>query len=208
VSLAWAYDLDWSPVPIFQTYSAYSLRLDEVNASALLRNPKLAIVREDVAIDGRFHPWDSPNYNVTLLCHFFPAVADHAWSVWIRSSDRCGASRLVRREVVASQERIGVPPVGKGQVLTMSFAPAAASAVEAVEAAVWKDPRTLRVSTDNSMHTIPIAISQGPLLLAGAGESGRGLGLGVPPKWVSFSLPGSVRFLVRPYDERISSSLP
>src|SRR4051794_22005963 len=35
IGVAWAYDLDWEPLPIFQNYSAYTRELDQLNADAL-----------------------------------------------------------------------------------------------------------------------------------------------------------------------------
>ena len=37
VAAIWANDLDWCPLPAFQSYSAYTSRLDEINAGSLRR---------------------------------------------------------------------------------------------------------------------------------------------------------------------------
>ena len=34
IGAAWAYDLDWQPLPVFQNYSAYTARLDRINSEA------------------------------------------------------------------------------------------------------------------------------------------------------------------------------
>ena len=33
IGVAWAYQLDWDPLPVFQNYQAYTSRLDEANAA-------------------------------------------------------------------------------------------------------------------------------------------------------------------------------
>ncbi len=108
-ALVWALgrDEDWSPPPVFQSYSAYTPRLDRLNAAHLagpdgpdvvLRLPKM--------IDGRNPAWDPPRHLLALACNYdldqvvqaVPAdggdspIASGRWSVLTRrASPRCDA---------------------------------------------------------------------------------------------------------------------
>src|SRR3954453_11299620 len=70
VGAAWAYDLNWSPVPIMQPYSAYDPVLDARNTEHLLATPGMAVLREESIVDDRLQLWDSPRYNMALVCSF------------------------------------------------------------------------------------------------------------------------------------------
>ena len=52
VAAAWAYGLDWLPLPVFQNYTAYTARLDRLNSEAIedpARGPE-RILRENQAL--------------------------------------------------------------------------------------------------------------------------------------------------------------
>jgi hypothetical protein len=55
VAIAWAYDLDWAPMPVFQPYTAYTPSLDRRNAERLADpdGPERILWRAFAAIDGR-----------------------------------------------------------------------------------------------------------------------------------------------------------
>ena len=71
IGAAWAYELDWDPLPVFQNYSAYTPQLDRLNAEAvedpdgperLLRHNPLVVQPEfpTADLDDRFGGWDPP----------------------------------------------------------------------------------------------------------------------------------------------------
>ncbi|HEX5713961.1 MAG TPA: hypothetical protein VFX85_11660, partial [Solirubrobacterales bacterium] len=51
IGAAWAYDLDWDPLPVIQNYSAYTARLDQINSEALVApdGPE-RLLRENVGV--------------------------------------------------------------------------------------------------------------------------------------------------------------
>ena len=70
-SLAWAYGLDWRPVPVFQRYQAYTAKSDGDNAKALesdSRSPDKILRQDSPGLDGRNDLWDSPRYMLNLVC--------------------------------------------------------------------------------------------------------------------------------------------
>ena len=76
ISAAWAHDLDWNPLPVFQNYSAYTRRLDEGNAKALLADPGLRVLRVLGEYPDRQPWWETPAYTLALLCNFTPVASD------------------------------------------------------------------------------------------------------------------------------------
>ncbi len=105
--VAWAYNLDWQPLPVFQEYSAYTEELDRINAeSAAAPDGSDRILRENVSrvdptyphptIDGRYPAWDPPATHVAMLCNFEALRTTGRWQVLGRVANRCGRRRLIR----------------------------------------------------------------------------------------------------------------
>lgn len=90
IAAAWAHDLDWAPVPVIQSYAAFTPDLDRMNARDLVSDPDRVILREALAIDVRNSLWDSPYYTYVIACRFIPAVADARWVVLTHTGSRCG----------------------------------------------------------------------------------------------------------------------
>jgi hypothetical protein len=162
-SVAWAYGLNWHPVPVFQDYSAYTPALDGVNTRMLLSTPRMAVLRQPLVVDDRLQAWDPPSYNRALVCYFEPAMADPGWVALIRRSDRCGAPRTLRSLAVPAGRSVDVPVVGGNQMLTMSFTPRPSS-VRALISLVAKDPEPLRVTFAGQVVRLPRSLAGGPLM--------------------------------------------
>jgi hypothetical protein len=128
IGVAWAYDLDWDPLPVFQNYSAYTSRLDRLNSEALASpdGPE-RLLRENVGlvypefptrgIDNRFPGWDPPEQARTALCHFAPVRTTERWQVLARTPDRCGPSRPLGSAEPSPGEAVDVPAPGPGEVV-------------------------------------------------------------------------------------------
>ena len=128
IGAAWAYNLDWQPLPVFQNYSAYTSRLDQINSEALAdpAGPE-RILRENVglvypefptrSIDGRFPGWDPPQQARTALCHFAVVEATARWQVLARTPNRCGPSRPLGSVESDPGAAIEVPVPGPGEVV-------------------------------------------------------------------------------------------
>jgi hypothetical protein len=135
-SIAWAYDLEWRPAPVFQAYQAYTSELDQRNADALSSDdgPR-RILRHAVAqggrtlppsgfegasrsalqgsnshsIDGRYGPYDAPATTLAMLCHFEALRTSRAYQVLGRVPDRCGEPRPLLSLPADYGEPIEVP---------------------------------------------------------------------------------------------------
>ena len=74
VSLAPANNLNWQPRPIFQSYSAYTDKLDEINFSSLSSKPRDYFFYSFYSIDGRHPFFDEPKAFFYVSCNYQPAV--------------------------------------------------------------------------------------------------------------------------------------
>ncbi|MBV9918570.1 MAG: hypothetical protein JO153_18875 [Solirubrobacterales bacterium] len=98
-AVAWLYRLRWDPLPVFQSYSAYTSTLDRLNADTLRgRNGPTRILRENTrltegtlpAIDSRLPAWEPPQTTVTMLCNYLQLRATMRWQVLGKTRNRCG----------------------------------------------------------------------------------------------------------------------
>ena len=71
IALCWAYDFNWSPRPVFQSYTAYTQHLDKINSQHFMENSSpQAILYAYKSIDGRYPLFDEPTTFRTILCDY------------------------------------------------------------------------------------------------------------------------------------------
>lgn len=109
--VAWAYNLNWRPVPVFQSYLAYTHLLDEANADRLLDSdgPTRVLRHSEHAIDGRYRLQESPEYTLTLVCYFDQVGADAGWQVLARVGNRCGTATKLGDAPLENGRPVAVP---------------------------------------------------------------------------------------------------
>jgi hypothetical protein len=148
-ALAWAYGLNWDPVPVFQGYSAYTSALDRQNADALSApSGPQRILRENTAVvdinhglpsvDSRVPAWDPPATALATLCHYAQLQADARWQVLGRVGSRCGVPRHVASIVTQYGRTIVIPPGPAGGVLYARVLGAGVSGLERVRATLYR----------------------------------------------------------------------
>jgi hypothetical protein len=72
IALCWAYDLNWTPRPVFQSYSVYTPYLDTINSQHFIENetgPE-KILYSYTSIDGRYPLFDEPKTFRTILNNY------------------------------------------------------------------------------------------------------------------------------------------
>jgi hypothetical protein len=112
ISSVWAYDLPWRPVPVFQSYVAYSSSLDQLNANSLqsANGPNVVLRRRGLTpVDGRFSVWESPNYMVTLTCNYELAAQGFTFQFLKRTTNVCRPPRFLSQETLSAGRTAGVP---------------------------------------------------------------------------------------------------
>jgi len=106
VALCWAYDLNWSPRPVFQSYTAYTPYLDTINSQHFVdieKSPK-NILYFYSSIDGRYPLFEEPETFRTILNNYSYVDQSNGFIQLNRSSRPVGES-----------EDIGLKTVGDGR---------------------------------------------------------------------------------------------
>lgn len=112
-------EMRWAPLPIFQSYSAYTTALDETNADRL-RDPATGpsrVLRERVddvdgtplAVDRRFAWFESPETTLETVCRFDELAANERWQVLRRTGRSCGEPEPLGSVVARAGETVTVP---------------------------------------------------------------------------------------------------
>ena len=175
---AWAYELDWSPVPVFQNYSAYTTELDQLNTEVIespdgpnriLRHPGLNPDYPTRSIDIRLQAWDPPAQSVATLCNFSPAAASRNWQVLARISDRCGPQVPAGSIESSFGEAVNVPRPGPGEVVLVRIHGADVDGLERIRSFLFR-PKERRIRLGaGSYRLVPGTAADGLMLRAGAG---------------------------------------
>lgn len=186
IGAAWAYGLDWRPLPVFQNYSAYTPALDRLNAGAvedpdgperLLRHNTEVVQPEfpTADVDDRFLGWDPPEQARAVLCHFAPVWEDERWQVLGRVADRCGPERELGSVSAAAGEAVRVPRPGAGEVVFARVHGAGVTGLERVQTFLFHaGSRHAIVNGDTRYRLVPETAGDGLLLRAAAGIVGPG----------------------------------
>lgn len=124
VSAVWALGLEWAPVPVFQSYAAYTDALDERNTEGLLgeKGPEALLYEPARGLDRKHPAWESPRYELAIACNYTVEVRGGRWSAVHRTSDVCGEPRFLSEEQAASGQRVRVPsPSEEGNLVFATF---------------------------------------------------------------------------------------
>lgn len=126
----WAYELDWSPLPMFQDLTAFTPGLDRGNAEVVedASGPQVILrpaPAEDQSVppaggfEGRLPAWDPPQENVAIGCNFMPVRTAPPWQVLERTNDRCGSSKLISSLRAEPGEAVPIPRARAGQIVLL-----------------------------------------------------------------------------------------
>lgn len=171
-SIAWAHydEFEWTPVPVFQSFSAYTDHLDDLNASFLSSpdGPDRILRQTPRSIDGRNPHWETPAYMLALLCNFREAWVEPAWQVLARIPNRCGEPRQVQKSEVIPNTPIPVPVFGEGDIIVVAIRGLEGRPIDRLGVALYKaGPVWVNVDEIFDYRIIP-------------GTAGNGLILQVP----------------------------
>jgi hypothetical protein len=182
IGAAWAYELNWLPLPVFQNYSAYTPALDRLNAEAvedpdgperILRQNTLVVQPEfpGADLDNRFGGWDPPEQARAVLCNFAPLYTDERWQVLGRlPASRCGPPRVVGTVEAAAGEAVPVPVPKPGQVVFARIDGAGVSGLERVQTFFFHaGSRHATINGDTRYRLVPETAGDGLLMRAAPG---------------------------------------
>jgi hypothetical protein len=110
-SVAWAYHLHWRPLPVFQSYAAFTTRLDRQDAGALssARAPQRILRNLDRDPDGRVRAFDEGLTTRTILCRYQELRTTDEWQVLGLGPNRCGATVPLGTVHAGWNQKVPVP---------------------------------------------------------------------------------------------------
>jgi hypothetical protein len=169
IAAVWAHPgWRWCPLPIFQSYSAYTPRLDDLNAAAYAdarHGPDRVLRQVQQAIDGRNPAWESPAAMLSLLCHFTEIEHTASWQTLARVPDRCGTPHTI--DVIHSSlgHTITLPTAPEGTVMVAS--------IDGLQVAGWERLETLftraaprYVTVNETTYRVPPGTANDGLVIA------------------------------------------
>jgi hypothetical protein len=178
-AVAWAYQLQWDPLPVFANYQAYTSKLDEANADAvesptgpdrIVRENERLVVPEWPTgdVDYRYPGWDPPAQARAILCNFVPLHTSPRWQVLGRTPNRCSPPQLIRSVEASSGTTVPVPPPGPDEVVFVRIQGADVSGLERLSTFLLH-ARTRRVIVNGTQRyrLIPGTADDGLLLWGG-----------------------------------------
>ncbi|HXR31196.1 MAG TPA: hypothetical protein VN752_08655 [Solirubrobacterales bacterium] len=149
--IAWAYDLDWDPLPVFQQYTAYTENLDRLNAAKLEGEsaPELifwenttvfdpATINYPGAIDARWPAFESPDQMVEMLCRYRVVIWREEWAVLRRAPDRCGPERHLETVVTPNGGRLPIPATRADEALVVRVEGLEVSGIERLRSLLFR----------------------------------------------------------------------
>ena len=179
IAVAWAYELDWSPLPVFQNYSAYTTGLDKLNSDAL-ESPEGpdTVLKQNTTFspfDGRYPTWDPPAQALATLCNFFPAATTLGWQVLSRVPDRCAEPVSIDTVEGSFNEAVEVPAPKGDEVVFVRINGAEVHGLEKLRSLLYKPKaRYASISDGRIYRLVPATAADGLILRAGRKVAGAG----------------------------------
>ena len=202
-TLVWAYGLRWAPVPIFQTYQAYTTQLDETNTEALARRSErdavLIETNQVKNINDRLSLWTPPRYQLALTCSWKLRYSEGRWEQWTKTEDRCGDPEIISRSSVGAHQQIEIPQGAPNEIVVTKFERSSswARAIERGFQFVYKPTDPFDVQLDGVVYQQPRSFDGSPLLVScppGSELTNRYAAVCPTPKTIAFSESGTVTF--------------
>ncbi len=118
IFVAYAHDLNWSPQPTLQTFSAFTARLDELNAGHFSPpdNPEF-ILWSTQAFDQRYPVFDGPAVFLSLLENYRPVAINSDFLLLQKSSSAKMESIFLGETILQPGEPLVLPEVSNDLLL-------------------------------------------------------------------------------------------
>jgi hypothetical protein len=173
-AIAWAYGLAWKPVPVFQSYVAYTPHLDGLNARHLAEPaaPERILRRTSATPGGRFRLWEAPGYALERLCRYRQTAAEGPWQVLARGPSRCGDERPLGTAVARRGEPVAVPAPREPGSVVVAHLDASPTLRERIRVLVFRPARPLQAAIDGRRYGLVRANLGGPLIVRVPPSSG------------------------------------
>jgi hypothetical protein len=178
--VAWAWELDWNPLPAYQQYTAYTERLDRLNAEKLESSsaPDLILWMNAPAVDPTFAPvrpfpgtidrrvpaWDSPAQMVQMFCRYRVEQWDERWAILRRGPNRCGPERRLTSVVAGNGEAVRLPATRPDEALLVRVDGLEVSGIERLRTSLFRGAERSTVLAGHRWNVIAGTAADGLLL--------------------------------------------
>ena len=192
--VAWAYpQLRWNPLPVFQSYAAYTSALDRRNAArlasptgpeAILRSGRWLAALDGYprgAVDDRNPDFESPEAVVAMLCRYQQVSATRRWQVVARVPNRCGRAESLGSVTAHLGQTVTVPSADDHSIVVAHVEGLDGSLVQRLQSAVFKASPFDILLNGKKFSFVPTTAS-GPLVMSTPADLGYSLGFGFPTK--------------------------
>ncbi|HVT00567.1 MAG TPA: hypothetical protein VHE08_08635 [Solirubrobacterales bacterium] len=204
ITVAWAYELDWKPMPVFQNYQDYTQQLDQLNAETAedAENGPQTLLRQmpgGTAVTGgrpnffeRQPAWDPPEQSYADFCNFVPTLTEGSWQVLSRIPDRCGEPKLAMSVTVDPGQSFQIPQAGNHEIVTMRVHGMKLEGLEKLLTLFWR-PSERHAIADGGEFTyrLPPDTTEDPMIVSADRRLGHGPELPELPPLHSMFLEGA-----------------
>jgi hypothetical protein len=187
ITIAWAYELDWKPLPVFQNYQDYTQQLDRLNAETVedAENGPQTLLRQTPAgtvVTGgrpgffeRQPAWDPPEQSFADFCNFVPTLTEGAWQVLSRISDRCGKPKLSTSLSVDPGQTFQIPQARSDEIVTMRVHGMKLEGLEKLTSLFWRpSERHAVVNGGKYRYRFPPDTTEDPMIVSADRTLGHG----------------------------------
>jgi hypothetical protein len=167
----------WRPVPIYQSYQAYTPYLDELNADRLRSadRPERILRHYEsrtgggrtvvYALDGRNYWFESPAATVERLCRYREVVASGDWQVLADTGHACGTVTPLGGRTVALGETVDVPTAPSADSFVLvRITGLDAGLLGRLRVALWRAPESFVVLDGGRYRLVPATATTGLVL--------------------------------------------
>jgi len=195
----------WRPQPIFQSYSAYTSYLDQLNADQLRSpmRPERILRQVDApstqggrsippAVDGRFYWFEAPDATIERLCRYREVSANGGWQLLADTGRACGLPQPISTVTAKPGESVTVPPApSPDDIVAVRVHGIGQSLAARLRSVLWKAPIS-QVMLDGFKHRLVPGTAADGLVLAvpPAAQGSAPFAFGPPIKTISISGPG------------------
>lgn len=202
VAVAWAYDLDWTPIPTVQNLMAFTTDLDHKNAvfltapdgpNRILRDSPDVVYSVDppVGVDGRLPAWDPPEQQRTTYCWFRPVVNGERWQVLARTSNRCLPLEPLSTAYSQYGESVAVPDPGPNAVTVLKLRGTEVRGSEKIRSLLLRARQRYLIVNGYTGYRLPPETASDGLMVRGGGLDAQGQPPIEIPQATTLELQGS-----------------
>ena len=166
-TVAWAHpEIEWRPLPVMQSYSAYTKQLDDTNADFLgsTAAPERILRAVPAAIDGRNADFESPATNLAMLCNYSPVYTTGSWQTLERGVDRCGEAQEIVSVDVDLGRAVDVPVAPPGHLVYAEIEGLKGSLLQRAVTTLYKSPE-FWIELDHGTFRLTPGTAGNPLLM-------------------------------------------